>query len=1333
MRSSLHNFIDYTKFTILTDDEIKKISVENLTNTSTIKKDILDSVSIGPNRSEICIVCKESYENCLDHFSYIENVKLPKILFLKKIKNILSNICFNCLNFVSKKTSVNCSFCKESLKYSFEIKIIKFKQLRKIKIYRKFFDSDKKKVEIEISMDIIIYIFNNISQETSEKLGFINNHPRDLFWNNYLFLGKNHRKLNYLNGRFIKPQLSNLYYQFIKLVENIKKNTEPYKNDFLKDKLQTIDLAIFDGEKYSTSSINLNTLVPLLVKKKGYIINDIITRRITNVIRAIITPANVLEISLNQIGIPEEFAKKIIIFETVTKDNYEKLNNILHNKNSFARILGKVLTSENGSFSYDTSILKQSKININDYIARTLIENDICTANRQPTLTKGSILGYYAKITKGKSIELNTLSCKGFNADFDGDAMNLFFPVKESDRNEVEKIMLIDHHIISSSTGKLITGIVQDHAVILYNLTNDIFFIDEERYNIIIKNCRVFSKSIKKYTLKSLTYYYGKDVFSLLIPENFNYKKTIDQPNNIPFIIENGFLISGCLNKSLIMSNQKGLIDAIDFYYGRKIAVNFINNMMNLSHNMMEIYGLTTSLRDFYFSDEDVTKINKEKDDKYIELFKYISEQKYLTEELDNIISLKCQEISINSENVMNILNKGFYHFDDIINSGAKGEKLNILKSVYTIGQIFIGSKRFNDKLYYIAENDVLSKYNFGIITNSYLDGLDSSELAMSHKNGVYSITQQQIETAGPGYLNKQMNEVAKNFIFYCDYTIRYSDGTILLPHCFNSFKTTSETTYGKIKFNLQNYLSEENDEFSIKYNSYISKLYNFLIDRLKQTDVYYNNNDLNINLPFDFELILLNIRSKSDRYDGDNTNGDNTNGDENKYNTLPNILKFIDKIILNYVTSPIKEIDYINKYPLVLALIYYLHPKNINLNKIEYDQLYKIILTKIKISQIEPSYGILLEAVSSFTSGSTQSLLSSLHSLSGGNSSYKNLVSNLRTSKKDNNIDNIITTYIDKKYKNIRFNQITINDLIDKIDVYYKNVINYNFSEGKIIKNINNVFPEEFLYIKLFINENKLKEEKLLLPLVYYILIKKIKLIDDIDDKIILIHINYDIIDNSIIIILNGFFDDVRFIIDYFLNIIKNINIKDYIFSDIFIEKVSKNDTDYKCYIKGINYIESLSLNFINKKYILSNLLYNLFLKYGTIGYFFASYDNLLKSVGNISSKYHQLIASIIIYDKNLASLTRQGLNKISVNSWDGISFETQLINLANAAITNSTCSNETLNSQSIYGIAPKIGSGMVKINFDVDKYNELYPHYKINSSVKKNNIIFEKLKNSN
>ena len=68
------------------------------------------------------------------------------------------------------------------------------------------------------------------------------------------------------------------------------------------------------------------------------------------------------------------------------------------------------------------------KLNIGDVVERHLRDGDIVIFNRQPSLHRISMMGFKAKISLGKTLRFNECVCAPFNADFDGDEMNIHVP-----------------------------------------------------------------------------------------------------------------------------------------------------------------------------------------------------------------------------------------------------------------------------------------------------------------------------------------------------------------------------------------------------------------------------------------------------------------------------------------------------------------------------------------------------------------------------------------------------------------------------------------------------------------------------------------------------------------------------------------------------------------------------------------------------------------------------------------------------------------------------------------------------------------------------------------
>ena len=122
----------------------------------------------------------------------------------------------------------------------------------------------------------------------------------------------------------------------------------------------------------------------------------------------------------------------------------------------------------NKAVSYMTDI----KLKPGDIVNRFLIDGDVVLLNRQPTLHKGSMMAKRVRILpKGKTFRLSLESTKSFNADFDGDEMNIHVPQSYSSRIELMEIAASKHNIISDQGSVPNIAIVQDSLTSAYLMT----------------------------------------------------------------------------------------------------------------------------------------------------------------------------------------------------------------------------------------------------------------------------------------------------------------------------------------------------------------------------------------------------------------------------------------------------------------------------------------------------------------------------------------------------------------------------------------------------------------------------------------------------------------------------------------------------------------------------------------------------------------------------------------------------------------------------------------------------------------------------------------------
>ena len=106
-------------------------------------------------------------------------------------------------------------------------------------------------------------------------------------------------------------------------------------------------------------------------------------------------------------------------------------------------------------------------------VERHLSDGDIVLFNRQPSLHQMSIMAHYVRVLPGKTFRLHPSVCPPYNADFDGDEMNLHVPQSEEASSEAILLMRVQDQLISPRFGGPIIGGLRDFVTGAYLMTKD--------------------------------------------------------------------------------------------------------------------------------------------------------------------------------------------------------------------------------------------------------------------------------------------------------------------------------------------------------------------------------------------------------------------------------------------------------------------------------------------------------------------------------------------------------------------------------------------------------------------------------------------------------------------------------------------------------------------------------------------------------------------------------------------------------------------------------------------------------------------------------------------
>ena len=111
------------------------------------------------------------------------------------------------------------------------------------------------------------------------------------------------------------------------------------------------------------------------------------------------------------------------------------------------------------------------ELKIGDTVERHLSDGDAVLFNRQPSLHRVSIMAHKARIMPHKTLRFNECVCSPYNADFDGDEMNIHVPQTEESRAEARTLMNVKNNICVPKAGEPLIAATQDFLTVSFLLT----------------------------------------------------------------------------------------------------------------------------------------------------------------------------------------------------------------------------------------------------------------------------------------------------------------------------------------------------------------------------------------------------------------------------------------------------------------------------------------------------------------------------------------------------------------------------------------------------------------------------------------------------------------------------------------------------------------------------------------------------------------------------------------------------------------------------------------------------------------------------------------------
>uniref|UniRef100_A0AC35TVV7 DNA-directed RNA polymerase subunit n=1 Tax=Rhabditophanes sp. KR3021 TaxID=114890 RepID=A0AC35TVV7_9BILA len=552
----------------------------------------------------------------------------------------------------------------------------------------------------------------------------------------------------------------------------------------------------------------LKSIKQRLKGKEGRIRGNLMGKRVDFSARTVITPDP--NLPLDTVGVPRTIAQNMTFPEIVTPFNIDKLQELV-NRGDSQYPGAKYIIRENGTRidlryhprAADLHLLPGFKVE------RHMTDGDIIVFNRQPTLHKMSMMGHRVKVLPWSTFRMNLSVTTPYNADFDGDEMNLHLPQSLETKAEIAEICLVPRQLITPQANKPVMGIVQDTLCAVRMMTKrDVFIEHEKMMDLLLFLPSWDGKIPQPAILKPKPLWTGKQVFSLIIPGNVNCLRTHsthkDEEDSGPYkwispadtkvLIENGELLTGIVCAKTVGKSAGNLIHVIVMELGHEIAAHFYSHIQTVINHWLIGVGHTIGIGDTIADKQTYYDIQRTIKTAKKEVLEVIEKAHN-----DDLACTPGNSLRQTFENQVNrILNDArdrtgssaqnslteFNNLKSMVISGSKGSNINISQVIACVGQQNVEGKRipfgFRHRTLPHFFKDDYGPDSRGFVENSYLAGLSPAEFFFHAMGGREGLIDTAVKTAETGYIQRRLIKAMESVMVNYDGTVRTSVGQMV-------------------------------------------------------------------------------------------------------------------------------------------------------------------------------------------------------------------------------------------------------------------------------------------------------------------------------------------------------------------------------------------------------------------------------------------------------------------------------------------------------------------------------------------------------------------------
>lgn len=549
----------------------------------------------------------------------------------------------------------------------------------------------------------------------------------------------------------------------------------------------------------------MRSLTERLKSKEGRIRGNLMGKRVDYSGRSVITPDP--NIRMDQLGVPYKIAMNLTFPEIVNKYNIEEMRKLVKNGPDIYPGAKSIKKKSNSTYRLKSNNDKVIPLELGDVVDRHLRNGDVVLFNRQPSLHRMSMMSHYVVVVPFDTFRLNVTVTPSYNADFDGDEMNVHVPQSLQTQEELIQLSAVSTQIISPSECKPIVSVVQDIVTGLYAITKDHVQLSEKQlFNLMSLNPKggvaIPEASInpqqkdKKWT--------GHQLLSTIIPDKVNIeyktdryddKKSDAENKNAIIKIKNGECSSGAFDKTVYQAGTRGIVHQVFNEYGPEETRDLFDNTQQMICSWLVHNGFSVGVSDMVLDSSiiDIFKgiTHKMKVSVYDQIAKVHNKefenntsktnQENFESEVNNILNNAVNEIGREG---LSQINEKHNRLINMIKSKSKGTHVNVAQMIGCVGQQNVDGKRMP----YGFDNRTLPHYtkyddgpeSRGFIENSFISGLSPQEFFFAAMGGREGLIDTAVGTSETGYLQRKLVKAMEDCKVNYDGTVRNAGGNIV-------------------------------------------------------------------------------------------------------------------------------------------------------------------------------------------------------------------------------------------------------------------------------------------------------------------------------------------------------------------------------------------------------------------------------------------------------------------------------------------------------------------------------------------------------------------------